>query len=166
MNEFNTELLETLLKNESLEEFFRSHLENAINELLKLELTEFLGYEKHSFVGYGSGNSRNGYYQRELDTRFGKLRLSVPRDRNGSFEQQLIPDTPDAQMIWKRPLSPFTVRVSRPERLPTLWKNSMDTTIRRQRSPTSHRLSPIRWRLFTAVRCRRGMWSSSWMRPI
>lgn len=92
MNELNTELMTALLKNESLDDVFRSHLENAVNALLKIELTEFLGYDKHSTDGYGSGNSRNGFYSRELDTKYGKLHISVPRDRNGSFTQQLIPD--------------------------------------------------------------------------
>ena len=92
MNELNTELMTALLKNESLDDVFRSHLETAVNELLKIELTEFLGYDKHSTDGYGSGNSRNGFYSRELDTKYGKLHISVPRDRNGSFEQHLFPD--------------------------------------------------------------------------
>lgn len=59
MSNLNTELIAALLKNQSIEEVFRSHLETAINELLKIELTEFLGYEKHSVQGYGTGNSRN-----------------------------------------------------------------------------------------------------------
>ena len=92
MNELNTELMTALLKNESLDDIFRSHLEKAVNDLLKLELTEFLGYDKHSTDGYGSGNSRNGFYTRELDTKYGKLHISIPRDRNGSFEHHLIPD--------------------------------------------------------------------------
>ena len=92
MSNLSTELMETLLKNESLDEFFRSHLEKAINDLLQNELTAFLGYEKHSVEGYGSGNSRNGTYSRGLDTKYGKLELIIPRDRNGSFDQQLIPD--------------------------------------------------------------------------
>lgn len=92
MSELNTELMTTLLKNESIDEFFRSQLEKAINDLLRVELTEFLGYEKHSVDGYHSGNSRNGYYSRELDTKYGKLHISVPRDRNGAFDQKLIPD--------------------------------------------------------------------------
>lgn len=92
MSELNTELVTALLKNESLDEFFRTHLEKAVNDLLKIELTEFLGYQKHSVDGYGTGNSRNGFYSRDLDTRFGKLHLSIPRDRNGDFEQKLIPD--------------------------------------------------------------------------
>lgn len=92
MSNLNTELMTTLLENGSIDEFFRSHLEKAMNDLLKTELTAFLGYEKNSTLGYGTGNSRNGYYNRELDTRYGKLHLLIPRDRNGEFDQQLIPD--------------------------------------------------------------------------
>ena len=92
MSQLNTELTAALLNNESLDEFFRSHLETAINDLLKNELTAFLGYEKHSAEGYNTGNSRNGYYERDLDTKYGKLHISVPRDRNGIFNQKLIPD--------------------------------------------------------------------------
>ena len=91
MSQLNTELTAALLNNESLDEFFRSHLEAAINELLKTELTAFLGYEKNSTAGYNTGNSRNGYYERDLDTKYGKLHVSVPRDRNGAFDQKLIP---------------------------------------------------------------------------
>ena len=92
MSEPNTELMSALLKNESLDEVFRSHLETAMNDLLKIELTEFLGYEKSSPLGYNTGNSRNGFYERDLDTAYGKLHIKVPRDRNGHFDQQLIPD--------------------------------------------------------------------------
>lgn len=91
MDNINTELINTLLKNESIAEFFRSHLEDAMNELLKIELTEFLGYEKSSTTGYNTGNNRNGFYERDLDTSYGTLRLKIPRDRNGDFEQQLVP---------------------------------------------------------------------------
>ena len=74
MSDLNTELMSALLKNESIEEVFRSHLEDAMNSLLKIELTEFLGYEKSSTLGYNTGNSRNGFYERDLDTSYGKLR--------------------------------------------------------------------------------------------
>ena len=92
MSNLNTELMTALLNNESVEEVFRSHLEEAVNDLLQAELTGFLGYEKYSAEGIGTGNSRNGTYTRELDTRYGKLNINIPRDRNGEFEQQLIPD--------------------------------------------------------------------------
>ena len=92
MSEFNTELAQAILKNQPIEEFFRQHLETAINKVLEIELTEHLGYEKNSTSGYNSGNSRNGFYTRGLDTSWGRLTINIPRDRNGSFNQQLIPD--------------------------------------------------------------------------
>ena len=92
MHDLNTELMQALLKNESLDEFFRAHLEKAVNDLLQNELTAFLGYEKYSIEGIGSGNSRNGSYNRKLDTKYGKLNLAIPRDRNGEFDQHLVPE--------------------------------------------------------------------------
>ena len=92
MSNLNTELMTALLKNESIDEVFRSHLEAAMNDLLKIELTQFLGYEKSSILGYNTGNSRNGFYERDLDTSYGRLHIKVPRNRNAHFEQQLIPD--------------------------------------------------------------------------
>ena len=50
MSELNTELMTALLKNESLDDVFRSHLETAVNEVLKIELTAFLCYEKRGYV--------------------------------------------------------------------------------------------------------------------
>ena len=73
MSNLNTELMTALLKNESIDEVFRSHLEAAMNDLLKIELTQFLGYEKSSILGYNTGNSRNGFYERDLDTSYGRL---------------------------------------------------------------------------------------------
>ncbi len=48
------------------------------------ELNHHLGYEKHEVAGYNSGNSRNGKSQKTLKVE------AVPRDRNGTFEPQLI----------------------------------------------------------------------------
>ena len=90
MSQLNTELTAALLNNESIDEFFRSHLKAASDDLLKTELTAFLGYEKNSTTGYNTGNSRNGYYERDLDTKYGKLHVSIPRDRNEAFDQKLI----------------------------------------------------------------------------
>ena len=73
MSDLNTELMSALLKNESIAEVFRSHLEDAMNSLLKIELAEFLGYEKSSTLGYNTENSRNGFYERDLDTSYGNF---------------------------------------------------------------------------------------------
>ena len=91
MSNFTTELMSALFKGEGVEEIMRLELESAMNELLKVELTSFLDYEKHDPRGYNSGNSRNGFYTRQLKTRFGEISVEIPRDRNGEFKQQLIP---------------------------------------------------------------------------
>lgn len=90
MNHFTTELLEALVSKESIQEVIRQSLEKAMNELLQIELTEHLGYAKNSRSGWGSGNSRNGSYPRELETEYGTLNLTIPRDRNGEFKNQTV----------------------------------------------------------------------------
>ena len=90
MDNFSTNLMSALIKGESIEEVMRVELERAVNELLRLELTSFLDYEKYDPIGYNSGNSRNGVYQRQLKTRFGEITIEVPRDRNGEFRQQTV----------------------------------------------------------------------------
>ena len=57
---------------------------------LEGEMTAFLGYEKHDPAGNNSGNSRNGYSKKTVQTELGEVELSVPRDRNGEFEPQLV----------------------------------------------------------------------------
>ena len=90
MNNFNTDLMQILAQGLDINKFFRQQLEIAINNLLKSELTVFLDYEKWEYKGYGSGNSRNGYYHRSLKTRFGELELQIPRDRAGEFKQETV----------------------------------------------------------------------------
>lgn len=91
MNDFTTELLQTLATKGDLNELFCSHLELAVNTLLRTELTAFLDYEKYDRIGFHSGNSRNGTYDRTVKTEYGELHLEIPRDRNGEFKQQTVP---------------------------------------------------------------------------
>ena len=41
-------------------------------------------------AGYHSGNSRNGKSTKTLKGEAGEIEIEVPRDRNGSFEPQMI----------------------------------------------------------------------------
>ncbi|HGF7749532.1 MULTISPECIES: IS256 family transposase [Enterococcus] len=91
MNDFTTEIMETLINKGDLDELFRCHLELAVNSLLQAELTVFLDYEKYDRAGFNSGNSRNGNYSRSFRTEYGELNLVIPRDRNGKFSQQTLP---------------------------------------------------------------------------
>lgn len=92
MSDFTTEFQNALVRNESLDEVFRKFLETNMNELLQTEITACLGYEKYSSSGWGTGNSRNGTYDRKFDTKYGTLNLKIPRDRKGLFSQKLIPE--------------------------------------------------------------------------
>lgn len=58
----------------------------TLQSMLEAEMTEHLGYEKHSSKGDHTGNSRNGYSPKTVKTSFGEEPLNVPRDRQGSFE--------------------------------------------------------------------------------
>ena len=91
MNDFTTEIMETLINKGDLDELFRCHLELAVNSLLQAELTAFLDYEKYDRAGFNSGNSRNGNYSRSFRTEYGELNLVIPRGRNGKFSQQTLP---------------------------------------------------------------------------
>ncbi len=90
-NELTTEIIATLVQKQDLDEGFRHHLEIAINQLLQTELAEFLGYERHSYAGINTRNNRNGSYERSFDTKYGQLNLTIPRDRNGRFENHTLP---------------------------------------------------------------------------
>ncbi|QHC26414.1 IS256 family transposase [Streptomyces sp. GS7] len=70
-----------------LTEVTRAVLERALDA----EMTDHLGYEKHDRAGRGSGNSRNGTSPKTVLTDAGAVTLAVPRDRDGSFEPQLVP---------------------------------------------------------------------------
>jgi putative transposase len=57
---------------------------------LEVEMTEHLGYEKHSVDGHHSGNSRNGSRSKTVLTDIGPVEIEVPRDRNGTFEPATV----------------------------------------------------------------------------
>jgi putative transposase len=77
---------------EHFQEFFQEMFKQGVNEMLQGELDDHLGYEKHAIEGRGSGNSRNGYSSKKVKSEtLGDVVLSIPRDRNSSFEPKLIP---------------------------------------------------------------------------
>lgn len=62
-----------------------------VERAMEAELSTHLGYEKHDPAGYGTGNSRNGKSRKKLKGDFGEIDIAVPRDRNASFEPQIVP---------------------------------------------------------------------------
>ena len=81
--------LEALKAGEDPDGWMRGLLGWLLQEVLDLEFSQFLGaahYERNQDrKGY-----RNGYYQRELFTRVGRLTLRVPRDRDGRFSTEIF----------------------------------------------------------------------------
>lgn len=75
--------------NPSETEWLRELTEWLFQELLDLEFNEHLGAEPYERSEERQGY-RNGYRQRELFTRVGRLTLRVPRDREGKFSTQLF----------------------------------------------------------------------------
>lgn len=61
-----------------------------LEKAMSAELAVHLGYEKHDSAGDNSGNSRNGTTPKTLKGEFGNLLLDTPRDRNGTFEPQIV----------------------------------------------------------------------------
>jgi putative transposase len=61
-----------------------------VERMLAGEMNHHLGYQKHEVAGNGSGNSRNGKSLKTLKGEAGEMTVAVPRDRNGTFEPQLI----------------------------------------------------------------------------
>ena len=61
-----------------------------LEKAMGAELTVHLGYGKHDPAGRNTGNSRNGSSPKTLKGEFGNLELATPRDRNGSFEPQIV----------------------------------------------------------------------------
>ena len=88
---------EELSKAESMDDFFGKEgifaklFANTMEQMLEAELSDHLGYERYEAEGRNSGNNRNGHYERKLRTSNGEVEIQVPRDRNGSFEPQILP---------------------------------------------------------------------------
>ncbi len=73
-------------KNGILEQLTKRVVERA----LQAEMTHHLGHEKNGKVVNADGNTRNGTSKKTLKGKNGSLPITVPRDRDGSFEPQLV----------------------------------------------------------------------------
>jgi len=63
---------------------------NVLEAGLEAEMSEHLGYDRHDPAGKNTGNSRNGTRSKKVLTDVGPVEVEVPRDRDGSFEPQLV----------------------------------------------------------------------------
>jgi putative transposase len=61
-----------------------------VERALQAELSEHLGYEPHREPPGGVGNTRNGSTPKTLATEHGSVDVRTPRDRQGTFEPQIV----------------------------------------------------------------------------
>ena len=62
----------------------------VVEGALEGEMDDHLGYAKHDPAGRDGGNSRNGHRAKTILTEAGSVEISVPRDRDSSFEPKIV----------------------------------------------------------------------------
>jgi putative transposase len=62
----------------------------VVEGALEGEMDDHLGYSRHDAAGRNSGNSRNGHRAKTVLTEAGPVEISVPRDRDSSFEPKIV----------------------------------------------------------------------------
>jgi putative transposase len=63
----------------------------VVNRAMGAELSHHLGYENGQCPAEGQANRRNGTSDKTVRTGHGPIQVEVPRDRDGTFEPELIP---------------------------------------------------------------------------
>lgn len=84
------ELAKSIKTEKDLAALSKHLLKLTVERAMNAEMDEHLGYEKHSPDGKNTGNNRNGYSTKMLKGDFGEVEITTPRDRNATFEPQLI----------------------------------------------------------------------------
>ena len=74
-----------------LDDYFHKLYKQAVENMLKAEMEEHLGYKKHEKVVKDNKNSRNGFSNKTLKTNIGDIPLDIPRDRDSSFDPKIVP---------------------------------------------------------------------------
>ncbi|HFM7509251.1 TPA: IS256 family transposase [Enterococcus faecium] len=77
---------------EDMQDVLKDVFGPLFEKMLQGELNNHLGYDAHSKEPKKHDNRRNGYGNKKLKTSFGKVNIDVPRDREASFEPELIPN--------------------------------------------------------------------------
>ena len=68
----------------------RQLTKRVVERALEAELTAHLGYSPHTRNGSSPGNGRNGQGKKTVQTETAPFDIDVPRDRDSSFEPQVV----------------------------------------------------------------------------
>ncbi|MCV6598856.1 MAG: IS256 family transposase [Alphaproteobacteria bacterium] len=83
------EFLKQFKTGDELSAFLKQIQKRGIEKMLEGELDGHLDYSKHAKSS--NKNSRNGYSSKKIKTSFGESEISVPRDRDASFNPMIVP---------------------------------------------------------------------------
>ena len=76
---------------EEVQEAIKDIFGPIFEAMLQGEMDEHLGYISNDHDSKETENRRNGYIEKNVRTSYGEIPVSVPRDRDGSFEPRVIP---------------------------------------------------------------------------
>lgn len=86
---FTDEFLKQFKTGDELSNFLKQIQKRGIEMMLEGELDAHLDYDKHQKAK--EDNTRNGYSKKKVRTSFGESQITVPRDRNASFNPMIVP---------------------------------------------------------------------------
>ena len=69
---------------------FKELSKGLIERAMKAEMAHHLGYKENEKKKGGRSNHRNGNFNKKIKGDSGEVEIEVPRDRNGSFEPQIV----------------------------------------------------------------------------
>lgn len=75
---------------DDIQSLFKETIAEFMENGLEAELDDKLGNIKYDYKNKDTDNSRNGHSSKRLRTGFGDVEVSVPRDRKGEFEPQVL----------------------------------------------------------------------------
>ncbi len=75
---------------EDIQNLFKETIAEFMENGLDAEIEDELGYSRYDYKNKSTDNSRNGHSSKKLRTSFGDVEVSVPRDRKGEFEPQVL----------------------------------------------------------------------------
>jgi transposase-like protein len=73
-----------------VQELFKEMVGTVLSAGLEGELEEELGYSKYDYRNKDTDNSRNGHYNKTLKSSLGEMEISIPRDRKGEYDPQMV----------------------------------------------------------------------------
>ena len=136
VNEERRALIRELIKEyqpkdvNDVQEALKELLGETLEQMLEAELDDHLGYSKYDYKNKETDDSRNGHSSKTVTSSMGEIELEIPRDRNGSFEPQVVKKNQrDISSIEDQVLSMYAKGMSTRDISSHLWiyTNKVDT---------------------------------------